>query len=302
VERLHDADAVACARAIPGGWVGVGSGLGRPPRVIGSLGTATLETDAPPPTIAPRRRRASGPDGVPVHSWVVPAVGPSRGTLLWVHGGPLSQWSDAWHPRWNASVFAHAGYTLVMPNPRGSLGRGQAFAEAVGGNRWGGACVDDLHRALDEAGDDPAVDLDNVAVMGASFGGWASAWLAGTSTRFRCAVVHAGLSKMSAAHGETDVPGFMERHMGGRPDNTDMDRYSPIRNAPTWRTPTLITHGERDYRVPVGEALRLFEALQRHGVDSELLVFPDAHHWLVRPVDVEDWHEAVFSFLASHLG
>lgn len=298
LEDLAEGITQACGHHT--GWVGVQSGIGRPPH-------ATSERD--PVDTRPRSRpltrvRSRTTDGTVTASWLVHAAGEAaRPTLLWVHGGPLSQWADAWHPRWCPGVFVDRGYTVLMPNPRGSLGRGRAFRDAVGDNRWGEGAIDDLNAALDSASAHPAVDRTRLAVMGASFGGWASAWLAACSDRFRCAVVHAAPSHLAALHGDTDVPGFLEAHLGGVPaSGTAADRWSPIHRVAGWRTPTLITHGQRDMRVPVGQAIALYQALHRAGGDVSLRIYPEAHHWLTHTADVLDWHSAVLAFLARHLG
>ena len=281
------------------GWVGVRSGIGQVPhRIEGSH-----------PVHGPERRhpvariRSTTGDGTWTDSWLVHAgEDQPRPTLLWIHGGPLSQWADVWHPRWCPGVFVDAGYTVLMPNPRGSLGRGAEFRDAVAHNRWGEGPIMDLLAALEQATDHPAVDANRLAVMGASYGGWAAAWLASTQSFFRCAVAHAAPSDFPALHGSTDVPGFLEGHFGGSPRSTDVrDRWSTIPRAPGWTTPTLITHGEQDMRVPVSQAISLFQALHRAGVPVELRTYPDAHHWLTRPGDVADWHEAVLSFLRQHM-
>lgn len=282
-----------------GGWVGVQGGIGRRPRRV--THRAPVDTRSRSLALAVNGSRVA--DGTHTASWIVHAGAPEpRPTLLWVHGGPLSQWADTWHPRWNPEPFVERGYTVLMPNPRGSLGRGRAFRDAAGGNRWGEGPIDDLLAAVDAAAAHPAVDPRRVAVLGASFGGWAAAWLAATTRRFRCAVVHAAPTHLAALHGDTDVPGFLEAHMGGVPRaGAEADRWSPVHRVAGWATPTLITHGEQDMRVPVGQAIALYQALHRAGGDTALRVYPDAHHWLTRPADMLDWHRAVFAFLDRHL-
>ena len=293
------ATGVIAAAAHDHGWWGIHGRIGTWPTVSHGAGAAT-----PSPRRHPVVRRTSRTaDGTRTSSWLVHAKGGTeRPTLLWIHGGPLSQWADVWHPRWCPGVFVDAGYTVLMPNPRGSLGRGARFRDAVGGNRWGEGPIDDLLRAVEEAGEHPAVDPTRVAVMGASWGGWAAAWLAGTTTRFRCAVAHAAPSSLPALHGDTDVPGFLESHLGVAPGaDTPEDRWSTVRKARHWSTPTLITHGEQDMRVPVGQAIALFQALRRQGHPAWLRTYPKGHHWLTRAADVEDWHAASLEFLDRHL-
>ncbi len=296
---MIDGDTVATgitqAAAAGDGWVGVRSGIGSPPRAVAAGGL-------------PGRSRACEVSSVHVQhgarrtqAWVAAPARPDGRVLLWIHGGPLSQWADTAHPRWDPVPYITRGFTVVLPNPAGSTGVSADHTDAVGGNRWG-AALEDVLAVLDHVVAERGLDATRVAVMGASFGGWAASWLAGSTRRFRCAVVHAGLARMSAMHGVSDVPGFLERHLGGAPDDgSDFDRWSPIRLAPRWRTPTLITHGEKDFRVPVGEAIALFQALSRRGVPAELRVYPDAHHWIERPVDVADWHAAVQDLLDRNM-
>jgi dipeptidyl aminopeptidase/acylaminoacyl peptidase len=137
----------------------------------------------------------------------------------------------------------------------------------------------------------------DMVAMGGSFGGYMTNWIGGQTDRFRLLVTHASLFDMSAFHGVTDVPAWWELMMGDHPwSGRDFDRYSPHRFVSHWKTPTLVLHGERDFRVPLGEGLALFEALQRHGVPSELAVFPDENHWILKPRNIVAWYETVLDF------
>lgn len=248
-----------------------------------------------------------GSDGVPVHSFIVRPATAARSaplpTLLWIHGGPISHFGDGWHWRWNPLVAAAAGYNVVLPNARGSLGYGQRFVAGIWGNVWGAQCYDDLMRVTDALAARPDVDASRMAAMGGSFGGYMTNWIGGQTDRFRCLITHASLYDLAAFYGVTDVPGWFALELGGTPyaDAEAFDRYSPHRYVDRWKSPTLIIHGERDYRVPIGEALSLFEALQLHGVDSELLVFPDENHWIMKPRNVKAWYDAVIEFLGRHM-
>jgi dipeptidyl aminopeptidase/acylaminoacyl peptidase len=224
--------------------------------------------------------------------------------LFWVHGGPIGQWADGWHWRWNPLVAVGAGYAVALPNPRGSSGRGQDFIEGVYNNQWGAACYRDLMAVADELERRPDVDGARMAAMGGSFGGYMANWIGGQTDRFRAIATHASVYHFPAFHGATDMPGFFALELGAHPyggERDEFERHSPHRFVDRWKTPTLILHGEKDYRVPVSEALLLFEALQLFGVESELLVFPDENHWIMRPRNTRQWYEAIFDFLARHV-
>lgn len=243
-------------------------------------------------------------DGVPVQSFLVTPTAADRAPLVvWIHGGPISQWGDGWHWRWNPLVAADAGLAIALPNPRGSTGFGQDFIAGVWGNRWGEECYRDVMAVTEALAGRDDVDGSRVAAMGGSFGGYMSNWIGGQTDRFACLVTHASLFDLSAFHGATDVPGYFALQMQAHPhrDPEAFDRYSPHRFVTRWKTPTLIVHGEKDYRVPIGEGLALFEALQSLEVPSELLVFPDENHWIRKPRNVEVWYRTVLDFVTRHL-
>jgi len=245
-------------------------------------------------------------DGAEVQYFFMrPAGGPTpRPTLIWIHGGPIGQWSDGWHWRWAPMAAVAQGYNVVLPNPRGSTGRGQAFIEGIWGNDWGGQCYRDLMAVADAVEQRPEVDASRIGAMGGSFGGYMTNWIGGSTDRFQCLMTHASLFSLPAFHGTTDIPVWFARHIGANPYE-DPEAYlhaSPHCRVSNWKTPTLVIHGERDYRVPIGEGLALFEALQHHGVESELLVFPDENHWILKPRNVVAWYETLFEFLGRYLG
>jgi dipeptidyl aminopeptidase/acylaminoacyl peptidase len=245
-----------------------------------------------------------GDGGEPVQSFLVRPRGAARPPLLlWIHGGPVGQNADGWHWRWNPVLMASAGYAVLLPNPRGSTGRGQAFIEGVWNNQWGAACYRDLMAVTDAVAKRPDVDGARMAAMGGSFGGYMTNWIGGHTDRFRCLVTHASVYHFSSFHGTTDEPAFFALELGGTPygDREAFERYSPHAGAAAWKSPTLILHGEKDYRCPVSEALLLFEALQMHGVESELLVFPDENHWILKPRNSRQWYATVEAFLSRHL-
>ncbi len=229
-----------------------------------------------------------------------PATGP-RKCVLWIHGGPVGQYSDGWHWRWNALVAVAAGYTVAEPNPRGSTGVDSAFIDGVWNNRWGAECYDDLMAVTDALAARPDVDGAHIVAMGGSFGGYMTNWIGAKTDRFAALVTHASIYNMTAFSDTTDVPAWFHLESGCTPDDPKIDRYSPHRLVDDWRTPVLIIHGEKDYRVPISEALLLFEALQRRGVTSELLVFPDENHWIMKPRNIRVWYRAWMDFVAKHV-
>jgi dipeptidyl aminopeptidase/acylaminoacyl peptidase len=241
-----------------------------------------------------------GDGGAPVQTFMIaPAAARGRGpALLLIHGGPIGAFADGWHWRWNPLVFADAGYTLALANPRGSTGFGQDFVEGIWNNAWGGACYRDLMAVADALAARPEVDPARVGAAGGSFGGYMANWIGATTDRFRCLVSHAGLYDLSAFHGVTDYPAWFSIEMGIHPwqDTETFERYSPHRGLGKWKTPTLIIHGERDFRVPIGEALALFEGLRAHQVPAELLVFPDENHWILKPRNIAAWYRGFIGF------
>ena len=249
-------------------------------------------------------RHAGAPDGTPVQFRLVrpPASGAPGPGLMWIHGGPVGAWGDAWHWRWNPLVAAARGYTVALPNPRGSTGFGQSFVEGIWGNVWGATCYEDLMAVADELAADDEVDAGELVAMGGSFGGYMTNWIGTQTDRFSCLVTHAGLADLRAFHGVTDYPAWWALMFGVNPlEGRDaFDRYSPLHHIEGWTSPTLIIHGERDYRVPIGEALVLFESLQSMGVESELLAFPDENHWILKPRNVVEWYGHSLEYIGRH--
>jgi dipeptidyl aminopeptidase/acylaminoacyl peptidase len=245
-------------------------------------------------------------DGTPIQAWITRpkhAEG-KRPTLLWIHGGPIGMSGDGWHWRWNPLLAVAQGYIVVQPNPRGSTGFGQVFAQGIWGNVWGEQCYADLMAVTDALERRADVDAARLVAMGGSFGGYMTNWIGTQTQRFKCLITHASIVTMAQFTGTTDHPGWWYLEMGGEnpyADRERFDRYAPISHITNWKTPTLIIHGEKDYRCPVNEGLNLFEALQYHGVESELLIFPDENHWILKPRNIVAWYEAVLDFLARKL-
>jgi dipeptidyl aminopeptidase/acylaminoacyl peptidase len=246
----------------------------------------------------------AAPDGGHVRGFVMaPKEGKHHPTLLWIHGGPISAHHNGWHWRWNALLMASQGYAVALPNPRGSTGYGQDFIEGVWGNQWGAACYRDVMAFTEALEKHPSCHEEKIAAMGGSFGGYMTNWIGGQNKRFKCLVSHASVFHMEMFCGTTDVPVWFSLETGGHPlEHREMfDKYSPHRFVSQWKTPTLIIHGEKDYRVPVSESLYLFEALQHYKVPSELMIFPDENHWILKPQNAKAWYQACVNFLAKYL-
>ena len=246
-------------------------------------------------------------DGVPIQALITRPKGASgkRPTLLWIHGGPIGMSADSWHWRWNPLLAVAQGYVVVQPNPRGSTGYGQKFIDGIWGNTWGVQCFDDLMAVTDALEKRPDIDGARIMAMGGSFGGYMTNWIGTQTARFKCLISHASIVGMSTFTGVTDHPGWWYLEMGGENPYANperFDRYAPWRYITRWKTPTLIIHGELDYRCPISEALMLFEALQYQGVPSELLVFPDENHWILKPNNIVAWYARVLEFVRHYLG
>jgi dipeptidyl aminopeptidase/acylaminoacyl peptidase len=243
-------------------------------------------------------------DGARIRAWLVLPEQASAATpaplLLWVHGGPVMSW-NAWSWRWNPWLMAAAGYAVLLPDPALSTGYGQDFI-ARGHGQWGGAPYDDLMAITDAAVARPDIDQERTAMMGGSYGGYMANWMAGHTDRFRAIVSHAGLWFLDQMFGTTDMPAFWRRMFGD--PATQPERYlsnSPHVHVGQIRTPMLVIHGDKDYRVPVGEALRLWWDLQGRVPGAKFLYFPDENHWILTPGHVQVWYETVLAFLAEHV-
>jgi dipeptidyl aminopeptidase/acylaminoacyl peptidase len=243
-----------------------------------------------------------GAAGARVQAWVIKPNTFKEGTkyplLYLVHGGPQNAWNDAWTYRWNAQVFASAGFVVVAPNPRGSTGFGQQFTDEISRD-WGGKVFEDLMKGVDAAERLPYVDATRKVAAGASYGGYAMNWFLGHTDRFKAFVCHAGVFNLTSMYGVTEELWFPEWDLGGPPwDNRELyEKWSPHTYAKNFKTPTLVTHGEIDFRVPVGEAYQLFTTLQRQGVPSRLLVFPDEGHWIGKPQNADLWYRTFVDWI-----
>jgi len=247
---------------------------------------------------------ATADDGVRIRAWLVLPDGAAQASpaplLLWVHGGPVMSW-NSWSWRWNPWLMAARGYAVLLPDPALSTGYGHDFI-ARGHGQWGGRPYTDLMTITDAAVARPDIDQARTAMMGGSYGGYMANWIAGHTTRFAAIVSHAGLWDLDQMFGTTDLPSYWRRIFGdpvARPE-----RYlanSPHLYAGQVSTPLLVIHGDKDYRVPVSEALRLWWDLRGQAPDTRFLYFPDENHWILKPGDVTVWYETVLAFLAQHV-
>ncbi|HET8637441.1 MAG TPA: S9 family peptidase [Acidobacteriaceae bacterium] len=212
-----------------------------------------------------------------------------------IHGGPQGAWGEGWSYRWNAELFAASGYVVVMINPRGSTGYGQTFIDGVNGD-WGGKPYVDLMRGLDFAEQHyPFIDKSRECALGASYGGYMADWILGHTHRFRCIVSHDGMFDTESAYNTTDELWFMEWEFKGTPwtNRAMYRRWSPMLAAPNFKTPTLVIHSQLDYRLDVSQGYALFDTLQRLGVPSKMLYFPDEGHWVLKPQNSQLWYKTV---------
>ena len=247
---------------------------------------------------------ATAADGATVRAWLAlphDASAQSKAPLLlWVHGGPVMSW-NAWSWRWNPWLMVARGYAVLLPDPALSTGYGQAFI-ARGHGSWGGAPFTDVMAITDAVVARRDIDESRTAMMGGSFGGYMANWIAGNTDRFGAIVSHAGLWALDQMFGTTDAPYYWRRHFGH--PATEPERYaanSPHLHADAIVTPVLIIHGDRDYRVPIGEALRMYAELTGSGKVVKFLYFPDENHWILKPGDVKVWYQTVLAFLDEHL-
>ncbi|MEO5762037.1 MAG: S9 family peptidase [Vicinamibacteria bacterium] len=218
--------------------------------------------------------------------------------LVIIHGGPQGVFGDSWSYRWNPQVFAGAGFVVFMPNQHGSTGFGQAFTDDVS-NDWGGKAYEDVMKGTDFAAALPYVDKDRVVAAGASYGGYMVNWLCTQTKRFKALVTHDGVYNLESMAGTTEEQWFTDWEFGGAPwkDRTQYDKFSPSRFISQCTTPTLIIHNDRDYRVPVDQGLQMFTALQRQGVPSRLVMFPEENHWVLKAENSVRWYDEVLGWL-----
>jgi dipeptidyl aminopeptidase/acylaminoacyl peptidase len=248
----------------------------------------------------------AGAEAAQIQAFVVIPPGFNRSkkypAVVLVHGGPQGAWNNAWSYRWNPQMYAARGYVVFMPNPRGSTGYGQKFVEEISGD-WGGKAYVDIMNGVEHLAAMPFVDGNRIGAAGASYGGYMIDWILGHTDRFQALVTHAGVYNLESMYGVTEELWFPEWELRGTPwDNPEMyARWSPNKFVKNFKTPTLVSHGELDFRVPVGEGLQLFTALQRRGIPSKLMVFPDEGHWVLKPQNSKVFYTTVLDWLDQWL-
>jgi dipeptidyl aminopeptidase/acylaminoacyl peptidase len=244
--------------------------------------------------------------GATIESFLLkpPSFDPARTypCLLLIHGGPQSAWLDSFSYRWNMMAYAAHGYVVVAPNFHGSSSYGQAFQEEISGD-WGGAAYEDVMKAADWAAAQPYIDKRRIGAAGASYGGYMIDWILGHTNRFACLVTHAGVFNLESEYGVTEELWFPEWEFKGPPwkNRALYDKFSPHRFAANFKTPTLVSHGEQDFRVPIDQGLQLFTTLKRQGIDSRLLYFPDEGHWILKLKNSRLFYDTVFDWLDRYL-
>ena len=245
--------------------------------------------------------KGAGDDSV--HGWILKPARFQEGrkypVAFLVHGGPQGSWEDHFHYRWNPQAYAGAGYVVIAINFHGSTGFGQAFTDAIRKN-WGGAPYEDLMKGLDHAiATYPFIDSDRMGALGASYGGYMINWIAGHTDRFKCLVSHDGEFDTRTSFYTTEELWFPEWENGGTPwdPDTTYERWSPALSVANWKTPMLVIHSARDFRLPETEGFSVFTALQRRGIPSKLLYFPDENHWVLKAKNSILWHDTVIDWL-----
>jgi dipeptidyl aminopeptidase/acylaminoacyl peptidase len=245
------------------------------------------------------------PDGARVQSFVVKPpnfrADAKYPVILLIHGGPEGYWGQSWTYRWNAQVFAAAGYVVVEPNPRGSTGYGQKFIDEINTD-WGGRPFDDLMAVADHiAAEMPYADGSRMVAAGGSYGGYMADWLEGHTQRFKALISHAGVYDLTSMFGATEELWFPLWELGGPPweKTDDYTKMSPSTFVKDFHTPMLVITGELDFRVPYTQSLQLFTALQLQKVPSKLVVFPDEGHWVLKPQNTVLWYKTFIDWFDS---
>jgi dipeptidyl aminopeptidase/acylaminoacyl peptidase len=250
----------------------------------------------------------AGADGDPVHVFLVfpPGyeAGAPRPLVQVLHGGPYGMHGDLWSFRWNAQTFAAPGHVVAMVNFHGSAGYGSRFADSVMGN-WGGAPAEDILLATDALVARGVADPARLALAGGSYGGYLAAWLPTRTDRFRCTVVHAPVFNTGTLC-SGDMTQGVERELGGEPwsmpaTREPIDRWNPAMHTASYTTPTLVTHGGKDYRCPVENGFELYGVLKAKGVSARLAHYPDEGHWILKRRHSIHWYGEVLGWIGRHL-
>jgi dipeptidyl aminopeptidase/acylaminoacyl peptidase len=249
-----------------------------------------------------------------VHAYVVKPwnyeAGKKYPVAFLIHGGPQGSFGDGWSYRWNPQTYAGQGYAVVMIDFHGSTGYGQAFTDSISGH-WGDRPLEDLQKGWNAALKKyPFLDGDRACALGASYGGYMINWLAGNwfdaqgNAPFKCLVNHNGVLDTRSMGLVTEELWFTEWEFGGtvheKPEG--YERFNPARHIAKWKTPMMVVAGQNDFRVPIDQSLSTFTALQRKGIESQLLYFPDENHWVLKPQNSVLWHDTVHAWLKKHIG
>jgi dipeptidyl aminopeptidase/acylaminoacyl peptidase len=249
--------------------------------------------------------------GVTMQMWVLkpPGFDPNKKwpVVYIVHGGPQVALNDGWSFRWNPELWAAQGYVVALPNFRGSPGWGQKYVDEISGD-WGGKAYRDLVAGLDYLEKQPYVDKDRIAAAGASFGGYMMNWFAvnDIAPRFKCLVTHCSVWNFESMWGTTDELWFDENEHGGLPwekpgKYREFSPHAKAGNLGKHKVPMLVIHNDLDFRCPIGQGHELFSALQRQGVPSRFVNFPDEGHWVLKPANSRYWHQEVFGWLTKYV-
>jgi dipeptidyl aminopeptidase/acylaminoacyl peptidase len=226
--------------------------------------------------------------------------------IVLIHGGPQGAWSDNWGYRWNPQIYANQGYVVFMPNPRGSTGYGQKFVDDVSKD-WGGKAFVDIVNGIAEVAKKPFVDKTRIGAAGASYGGYMVDWMLGHNNdprfKIKAFVSHAGVYNLESMATATEELWFVNWEFNGFPWQNSLlyNKWSPHKFAANFSTPTLVTCGELDYRVPYDQSLQLYTTLQIRNIDSKLIVFPDEGHWILKPQNSEFWYNNVMDWFKKYL-
>jgi dipeptidyl aminopeptidase/acylaminoacyl peptidase len=252
----------------------------------------------------------TGAANAKIHGFLLKPVGfnPNQKypLLVLIHGGPQSAWNNNWGYRWNPQIFANQGYVVFMPNPRGSTGYGQKFVDDISTD-WGGKAYNDIMNGVAQVVKNPYIDKSRIGGAGASYGGYMVDWILGHNNdprfKFKALVSHAGVYNLESMATVTEELWFVQHEFQGMPweNPTYYKKWSPHQFVNNFNTPTLVTGGEIDYRVPVDQDLQLFTALQLKGVPSKLVIFPDEGHWILKPQNSQFWYGQVIDWFGKYL-
>ena len=247
-----------------------------------------------------------GADNDPMQMWILTPPGFDKAQkwplAFLVHGGPQGAWADNWSFRWNPQIWAAQGYVVAAPNPRGSTGFGQKYTDQISGD-WGGRCYVDLIAGLAHMEQQPFIDTNRMFAAGASFGGYMMNWFEGKTDKFKTLVNHCGVYNFDSMYTTTEELWFDEYEHGGPPwgpNRESYEKHSPHRLAASFKTPMLIIHNDLDFRVPISEGQQVFTALQRQGIPSKFINFPDEGHWVTKPANSRYWHNEIFAWVKEY--